>query len=247
MSIIPFTGRIGELIGYQRNGKYFLRGMPETVRQTNATRRAARRFGIASRKGALIRSAFRDMLDVPCDSGHINRLNKVLIAAREDHAAMRGFRFNQLTGTDRFFTIAPVVSRNEVLRIPPQNIAGHKGITSLEVKVIAARIDFNAQLVTGAETVTFIIDPAAGFEGSEVMLNVPGKGTLVVTLQVRGIHNDNVSCNRQYLTADIIAVLPPQMPVSSDRQVYHSQAVIQPQLPSELIYASSYYSFVRRE
>ena len=70
-SIIPFTGKLGNLIGYERNGKYFLRSMPEIVRQTAATRRAARRFGLASCKAALIRNAFYDDLDIRYDSSHI--------------------------------------------------------------------------------------------------------------------------------------------------------------------------------
>ena len=44
-SLLTFTGRAGNLIGYHRDGKHFMRCMPETVRQTSATRQAAQRFG----------------------------------------------------------------------------------------------------------------------------------------------------------------------------------------------------------
>lgn len=57
-SLIIFTGKLGNLIGYQRNGRYFLRSAPEKVKQTPATRRAARRFGMISKKAALIRKQF---------------------------------------------------------------------------------------------------------------------------------------------------------------------------------------------
>ncbi|QEH42433.1 hypothetical protein [Chitinophaga sp. XS-30] len=57
-SFFTFTGKAGNMIGYYRDGKHYFRGMPETVRQTTATRRAAQRFGAASSKGRLIRSAF---------------------------------------------------------------------------------------------------------------------------------------------------------------------------------------------
>jgi hypothetical protein len=56
LSFITFTGKLGNLIGYERGGKYFLCSMPETVRQTAATRRAAQRFGLASSKAALTKS-----------------------------------------------------------------------------------------------------------------------------------------------------------------------------------------------
>lgn len=53
VSIIKFTGHVGNLIGYRRNGEYFSRSAPEKVRRTAATRRAARAFGVASRKAGV--------------------------------------------------------------------------------------------------------------------------------------------------------------------------------------------------
>ncbi|SHN07688.1 hypothetical protein [Chitinophaga sp. CF418] len=210
-SLFPFTRKLGNVIGYQRNGNYFLRKMPEIVRQNAATRSAAQRFGIASKKGALIRHTFYRDLDIRCDDGHINRLNKAFIAAG-DNTGITGFRFNQHAGIDRFFSVAPKLFRNEALHIPKQALAQHKGITALEVKVIATRIDFRSQLVTGTGTVMLTIDPHKPFEGADLALDIPGEGTLVVTLQVRAMHNDQPSSNRQYLAADIIAVAMPQIP-----------------------------------
>jgi len=211
-SLFPFTRKLGNVIGYKRNGEYYLRKMPEFVRQNAATRSAAYRFGIASKKGALIRHTFYTDLDIRCDDGHINRLNKAFIAAGDNNAAITGFRFNQHTGIDRFLSIAPRLFRNETLHIPKQTLAYHKGITALEVKVIAARIDFLTREVTGTETVTMTIDPRKPFEGADIALNVPGEGTLVITLQIRGMQGDRPSNNRQYLAADIIAVATPQRP-----------------------------------
>lgn len=211
-SLIPFIGKLGNRIGYQRNGKYFFRSMPETVRQTVATCRAARRFGMASRKAALIRNAFYDELDIRCDSSHINRLNKVLIAAGNNHAALTGFRFNQYTGTDKFFTITPQLSAEGILYIPPQVLAQHKDITALDVKVIAARIDFTTGRIIGTDTAMIMIDTRKSFTGADIALHVPGTGTLVVTLQVRAMHKDGLSRNRQYLAADIIAVMASKTP-----------------------------------
>ncbi|PSL24433.1 hypothetical protein [Chitinophaga ginsengisoli] len=211
-SLFPYSGQLRDLIGYERNGEHFLRRRPEIVRQTAATRRAAQRFGVASRKAAMIRKAFYHELDIRCDNGHINRLNKLMINAAGNNTAITGFRFNQHAGTDRFFTVAPRLFRNEVLHIPPQILARYKGITMLEVKVIAARIDFNTHQVIGTETAMLMIDPRESFEGANISLNVRGEGTLVVALQVCGMYKNGPSCNRKYLAADIIAVAVPQMP-----------------------------------
>ncbi|MGF6844776.1 hypothetical protein QFZ51_000011 [Chitinophaga sp. W3I9] len=42
VGIISFTGKLGNLIGYRRNGQYFVRTMPETVRQTAACKAKVR-------------------------------------------------------------------------------------------------------------------------------------------------------------------------------------------------------------
>src|SRR5262245_40815079 len=114
-SILTFTGKLGNLVGYRRNGKHCLRSMPVNVRQTAATRHAAQRFGMASKKGALIRNAFTSILDVRCDSSHINRLTSTLIpSAGKDTTSLTGFRFNRQTGTDSFFALAPRLSPNGI-------------------------------------------------------------------------------------------------------------------------------------
>jgi hypothetical protein len=243
MSIIPFTGKLGPLIGYKRTGQYFLRSMPENVRQTAATRRASRRFGIASRKGAFIRHAFYPHLDIRCDGGHINRLNKLLIAAGDDHAALTRFRFNQYAGIDRFFTVAPRLLPNGILHIPAQTIVGTKGIVALEVKAIATRIDFTARRVVGSETVTLMLDPDTTFKETNVSLDVPGEGSLVVVFQVRAIYKDGPSGNRQHMAADIIAVEAPQATQYASKRTYPKRRI----LLTGLTYPPAYPPVIQRE
>ncbi|ACU61453.1 hypothetical protein [Chitinophaga pinensis] len=209
-SIITFTGKLGPQIGYERNGKYFLRGAPQIVRQTIATRKAAKRFGIASRKSRLIRNACYHELDVRCDSSHVNRLNSLLIAANGDNAAINGFRFNQQIGIDRFLPVKPTLSGNDELYIPAQEIPPYGRFSALEIKAIAVRIDFDTRRVTGTDTVVTTIYPGKPFEGLTIPLFVAGEGTLILTLQVRGMRQDGPSRDQRYVAADVIAVIPPE-------------------------------------
>jgi hypothetical protein len=207
-SIFPFIGKLGDSIGYLCDGEYRLRAMPVEVRQTVATRRSAQSFGVASKKGALIRKAFYKELDVSRDSGHVNRLNKMLIAAGDNHTAITGFRFNSCAGIDRFLRLAPALT-DGILHIPPQRLAQYQHVIAVEVKVIAARIDFTIMQVSGTYASKLNIDPRGYFEGTNVPLDVPGGGTLIVTVQVRGIYKQGPSDNRQDLAAEIIAVVAP--------------------------------------
>lgn len=217
---MTFTGKLGNVIGYQRRGEYFLRRMPEIVHQTIATQQAAKRFGIASQRAALIRHAVYSHLDIRNDSNHVNRLNKLLIRAAGNTGDITGFRFNQHTSINRFFSVAPKLFRDGRLHLPSQYIACYQGITALEVKVIAVRVNFVTRQVTGTDAIVMTIDPSVPFNGTDIPLDVPGNGTLIVTLQVRGIHQDGASNNRRYLAADIVAVMDQERPKSRYTRTY---------------------------
>jgi hypothetical protein len=150
----------------------------------------------------------------------------VLIAAAGNNAAIVGFRFNQHTGVDRFFTLVPNVSRDGILHIPAQALAQYKHVSTLEVKMIAARIDFISGQVTSTDTVVMMMDTREYFTGADIPLDVPGTGTLIVTLQVSALHKDGLSCNRQYQAADIIAVIAPHTTAVFHKPTYLQRAII---------------------
>ena len=219
-SIIPFTGRLGNMIGYYRDGNYYLRSMPKKVRQTTHTRRAAKRFGIASKRGALIRKAIYGELDIPCDSNHVTRLTAALITASTNNLqAIQDFRFNQPAGISRFFAIAPVFTEDGQLHIPAQTLPKFKGIRYWEVKVIATRIDFKKHKAIDTDVDGITIDPRHTFTGASLSVSVPGSGTLVVVLQVRAFSEQHPSQNKQNMAADIIAIQEAHMPVKQPASV----------------------------
>ncbi len=212
-SLIPFTGRLGNIISYQRNGKHCLRTVPDKVRQTDNTRRAAKWFGAASRKGALIRSAFVPELDIHPDQFLVNRLNSYIVkAGRNNHAGLVNFRFNGHTGLSKFFGQRPVFSKDGKLHIPPQSLPVCEEAVRMEIKVIASRIDFSTRTVTGTDSARISIDlnqPRQHFhqfEGADLWVNVPGKGTLVVVVQLKFFWEDFDIRDRKFEVADIIAV-----------------------------------------
>src|SRR5690606_38413145 len=113
----------------------------------------------------------------------------------------------------------PTLSEDGILHIPAQELPQFKGFTAFEVKVIAARISFGERRVVRTDTALITLDTREAFAGAALDVDVPGKGTLVVTLQVRGMYGKNPSNNRKYLAADIIAVKEPET-----AQVFHKSS-----------------------
>lgn len=214
-SIIQFTGRLGNVIAYKRGGKHFLRSRPATVRQTAGTRRAAQWFGAASRKGALVRGAIAHLLDIHCHGSLVNRLNSAIVqAGQNNHAGLVGFSFNPCAHGNTFFTQPLVWGKDGALRIPAQAFTAFGPAVRMEVKLIATRIDFSGRRLTGSDTDTLDIDLIQPFEGARLSVSAPGKGTLVVTLQVRFFTAQGVLRNRKYQSADIVGVFGEEVPAT---------------------------------
>lgn len=217
VGINKFTGRIDNVIGYRRKGVYCVRTMPETVRQTAATQRAARSFGMASRKGKLIRRALCPYMDLCHDGSFVNRLNKELILAGSHNLqALKGFRFNKHSTVGNLFLIPPVLTPDGHVHIPAQDLHEldmGKG-SHLEITVIAARINFSEQRVVNTNAVTEVIGLTTSFDGITFYVPAPGKGTLVLAIQVRTCDECNGQLSpiggRRYMAADIISIIPPQ-------------------------------------
>ncbi|HEY1167196.1 MAG TPA: hypothetical protein VGE90_18610 [Chitinophaga sp.] len=214
--VLKFTGRLDNVIGYRRNGKYFLRCMPDKVRQTAATKRAARHFGVASRKGKLIRNAVRPYLDMRYDGTLVNRLNKLFIQAGPDQFPnLQGFHFNRHTGIEKLFVIPPVFTVNGTLHIPAQELLPQGNNTHVELRLIATRISFAENRVISTDVSTAIIELKEDEPFKGMALNVPveGEGALIVVLQYRSCKASNgvlfPSGDRRYMAADVINIAIP--------------------------------------
>lgn len=231
--VFKFTGRLDNVIGYRRNGKYFFRSMPDKVRQTPATRRASRRFGIASRKGKLIRRALCPNLNMRYDGTLVNRLNKLLLQSGPDNVqALQGFRFNRHTGMDKLFLVPPVFTASGALQIPAQEMLPQGTNTHLEVRLIAVRIDFATQRVLNTDASTAVIDLNEPFNGMALSVQVEGEGTLLVVLQCRACTTCNgelyPSGDRRYMAANVISVVAPAATGISKNEAHQHPAYRKP-------------------
>ncbi|MBW8685601.1 hypothetical protein [Chitinophaga rhizophila] len=243
-TIITFTGKLGNLIGYRRKGRYFMRSIPAVVRQTAATRMAAQRFGMASRKAALIRRAFRQELTGCADSTHINRLNRTLIqAGHHEINAVKGFRFDEKSSTEQFFRIAPRFTGDGVLHIPAQALPVIAGIKALEVKVIAACINFHAHRVVDTDAAVVVIDTHAPFAGTTIPMHIPKEGIWVIALQVKAMYAPTTVSDSPMTAAEIISVVTPTP--TRRRTVTSYQHPVTGDVPGNIAGQGSYALFIK--
>ena len=234
--IYKFTGRIDNVIGYRRNGVYCVRTMPETVRQTAATRRAARSFGVASRKGKLIRRALCPYMDTRHDGTYVNRLNTALVKAGKGNLQLlQAFRFNKHNTVGNLFLIPPVLTPEGLVQIPAQEFLVPEKANRLEIRVIAARINFAEQRVVAVNAVTEIIDLTRPFNGTEFNVSVAGKGTLILAMQVRACDELNGELyaigGRRYMAADIISIIPEDVAVQKEKKSKGKRPVYREHIP----------------
>ena len=215
---VTFTGRLGDLISYKRNGKYCLRSMPEQVHQTEATRKASERFGDASRTGKQIRELFAPFLYGKKDGSHVNRLNKLLVEHGVE--ALSGYQFNQQTSIKDFVNASALGDDNKLVI---KNIfrPNHIKVTHLEIKLIAIRIDLTTGRIINSVVQHHrhqFVKWSATFTPIEFNANVPGKGTLIVALQINPYQNEYPLYDKRYHATDIIKIELPANTTISKKQ-----------------------------
>ncbi|ASZ13248.1 hypothetical protein KTO58_08095 [Chitinophaga pendula] len=218
---LTFTGRLGNHIGYRRNGTYFLRSMPSSVHQTTATKQAARRFGIASRKARLIRQACIPAINIPQDGHIVNHLNKHCLRAGSDITALNGFRFNKHNGLDKYCIAIPQLLPHHQLLIPPG--AFHTNTPSLQLKLVAVRLNFNTLRITASRTSIIHINTQQPFHGLLLDCSLPGHGSLLLILQITPSSPQRRKTSKRAIVADIIAVIPPSQPISPSTYIPRTQ------------------------
>ena len=161
-----FKGKLGGVIGYEVNGEYYLRSMPEQVRRSSRTKRSGQAFGKASRLGAVMRHAMSGVLDGLTTAGLGNRLNTALVGvlqADDLHAHKRfvpahfrklqSMELNTHAALSSLLPVTPPVTRAEngclTVTIPAMEHFGHNPrATHISVKAIAVFVQPSYQQAT---------------------------------------------------------------------------------------------------
>ncbi|WP_343703083.1 hypothetical protein [Chitinophaga sp.] len=254
-SLLKFTGKLGNVIGYRVGKKYYLRSMPEEVRQSSRSKVSSRHFGKASRLGATVRHALHGLLHVKQDNKLINKLNGSLLGVLRQDDLHRQKRFipRYFRGLERFcFTthadlakVLPVdvsavrnadgnieVTVPAILKHLANPRATHVGIRAVAVCLERGFTKANA---AASEMVMLKADePSDAF-----LLTVPADRNMVtcVILEVTCWQEEHgrryLMGNQKFMAAQIIAVLQPEaaVVVREEQVPYSSQRQPRMQLP----------------
>lgn len=233
IGLLKMTGKIGDLVGYYRDGKQYFRTMPEHVNRSKATQLAATDFGAASKAGKLLRDGLRAEMNIRTGSYLSNRLNtemlQVLYAGSTQRGSrsfqrkhlnmLTGFQFNEHTELARLLPFTPKVMQDgNSLRIAipalgAEDIRHAKNTTHIQIKAIAVGVHFNERCYETAASDKVLIDFRKPAVATELVLPfMAGEQETIVVLQVTAYSESGGELyamgNRKFCAADIIDIIP---------------------------------------
>lgn len=122
--VVTLTGKVGQHIFYRRNGKNFSRSAASSHNLSEASKKTAADFGVASSATALIRKTFAPLLDKYADARLIDRLRSAVVQVVHtgppelkgrrqvtdgDVAILKSLQFNTYTRLERLLPAMPEV------------------------------------------------------------------------------------------------------------------------------------------
>lgn len=227
-TIFRFTGRLGGAIGYVRNGVHCVRSAPLEVKQSTATKKAAKDFGQASKGARMLRYAMEKEIFLHHDRGINNRLNKAMGAIlRADTANQPGRRrftagnLKQLQGF-RLNGYASIKSEIRVQRtfdgsilvtcVNPQQQFAHLAQV-MQFRAVALLPDFGLGSCKTAVSETIRLTREQANAPFTLHLPVKPGQTVIVVLEAiacRTFDGRIVRMGyRQFNAADVVAVMAP--------------------------------------
>jgi hypothetical protein len=227
-----YSGRLGNTVGFARNGTYYYRNLPLHLQISDATKLSGIDFGTASKAGKFIRNAVEPNLDIRYDGQHCNRLNKILLkilyagnglpgSRRFDALELNGLIGYQFNVHSRISNmVKPEVTHDKEYNylqfdFPAHQLQNIRQViknTHIEIKVIKALVNIstNSCLISTDQVLIDLIAPSSNkirFRYSQ-----PHWAETIIIMQIRAFSNKNgelkPSGNIKYNAAEIINVLP---------------------------------------
>jgi hypothetical protein len=238
-SIIHISGRLGDKVYYRRKDRknrtqYWVRSAPETVKQTLATKRAAKNFGTASKCAKLIRDALHEYTRHCYDNTMHYRLNGHMFHT-DNIQSLKDFRFNEAASIQQLLNVTPVIEKDDqgnlCVSIPgtfSNSNRALKNTTHLSIKAIALSVNFNRKTTRQITSEALIIKRGEKYAPVTLKLDANNTDNTLILLEVQSCYEVNghlhPSGNRIAAALDILAVMPPQEQPKDKKTRYLNKA-----------------------
>jgi hypothetical protein len=157
-SPMGITGRIGNVIHYQMNGKYYMRSAPRKFKQTKATKKRATEFGKASSIGAAIREQLRSVISNPTDNKMQTRLVSLIFEWLQSGVINGAELSYKMALINEFEFIEKGGGIRQRLMLPLQVSNPSPGLVQIEIPAFVPKKSIKAP----AQTVSVICNIATG-------------------------------------------------------------------------------------
>jgi len=232
-SLIKFTGRVRDLIGYEREGEHYIRSAPLHVHRSARTKLSALAFGKASRLGAAMRQAMRGELKGMAGGSNVNRLNKALFSvlqaddlhrirrfAPANFKSLKGFGLNPHADVQKVLSVKPEVQRdvagNIHVTLPPmENLTCNPRATHLSIRAVAVHVQPGFDKASTTASRTLLIPADRPCPGQTLVIPAAGAAVSCVLLEVVCCQEEHGRMyrlqNRLFTAVEVIAVLGGRM------------------------------------
>lgn len=221
-----FTGRIDNLIYYKWKELYCIRTAPAHIRQSEATKQAAKNFGLASAQSKNIRCLLAPLIKNARDKALHVRLRKELMTtlsrARSESGPagihpLSGFRFNETAALSHFllFPIATARQDDDTFNIeipaidPGTNLNAPSGATRTQLDFLALRLGLNDTEVHRSTTATINIQLTEGVQEAqrvEARISGTAKGITLLIASLSFWKGNERIASGAYNPVDVISV-----------------------------------------
>lgn len=228
--IIKISGKLGDLVFYQRREKHVSRMNAKPYKLTAATIKSGKDFGQASKNAAYIRKAFAPLVKRYADNDVVNTLNAKMNALfktipdvfkgekkllHADISQLTGFEFNRYTSLQRILPTLPscklgidgdlAISLNKY--VISQNDKNYKSFKCLTLQLMV----FNFDLVTDHYELFTINDlnidlRKPSFAGAKVVVPTQQQSQNALIVALGATLGDGLSINgdRRYYACQLI-------------------------------------------
>lgn len=212
--IMPLLGKVGEQVGFRRNGKMFIKKATRSYEVTEESKKSGKEFGRGSSASALVRQAFEPLILLRFKADLHNRLSErfreVIRSGPVVHkgnrkvtdgdiSLLKGFEFSSYTRFNKLVSFSPEVSISGTsisVTVPAmswkEGLNGPKNATRAVFGLVCGFFDFENGTCERLLCGDLVMEKQTAYVGGTVNISVPQHDEHVVLVMMNVFFGDIV-------------------------------------------------------